>query len=801
MVFPSLVVLISFRQPRMDLLLEYAMSAPKSSAKNSVEPKVSTWQMSMTIFVVSVVGLLLEMMLIRWIGTEIRIFAYLQNTVLIVCFLGLGMGCFTCKKPINMGRGLVALMLITGMLSIPIARQIGAGITEQLSVLSDFVIWGQTSSTGIVTIVFNVLCGLILTFGIMLLLWEIFMPMGRVLGRGMNDHPNTILAYSVNVAGSLIGIWLFVLLSAWATSPFIWVAVCAGLLAYFAGTAAERYKNLACLSTTVALAAFAGYETDAVEVAWSPYQKLTLAPSKHESWPGVNFIYVNNTGYQALVDNSDAAVRADERVDPETYGLTQYDLPMKFHPHPQRVLVVGAGSGNDVAGALRAGAEHVVAVEIDPAIIDFGRRFHPERPYDSNKVMVVNDDARSYFATSTEKFDVIIFGLLDSHTTTAMTNARLDHYVYTRQSLERARTLLADGGVMVLSFDAMRMYIADRMSHCIEDVFGERPLAFRITPNVRSWGGTVFVAGDQATLKARIAQNERLGHLIADWQTANPLSITNKTRVATDDWPYIYLEKPTIPTLYILLAFLLAGLVAYGRHQLGTTGSLVDWKKTDWHFFLLGTAFMLLETQNISKASVVLGNTWLVNAVIVSGIMMMILLSNLAASLFPRIPKTPVACCLIGTCLALYFVDLSQFAFLPFMTKAVVVGSLTTLPMFFSGLIFIDSFAKTQHKDSALGANLMGALVGGALQSVTYVIGIKALLLVVAALYAAALACRPRPEQALDQPTERHNASQGDTIEQSLLESVTSLQATVQPGLASSALPQTSSVVANQAAQ
>ncbi len=48
---------------------------------------------TLTIFLVSVLGLFLEMLLIRWIGTEIRIFAYLQNTILIVCFLGLGLGC------------------------------------------------------------------------------------------------------------------------------------------------------------------------------------------------------------------------------------------------------------------------------------------------------------------------------------------------------------------------------------------------------------------------------------------------------------------------------------------------------------------------------------------------------------------------------------------------------------------------------------------------------------------------------------------------------------------------------------
>ena len=753
------------------------MEAHQTSLESTDGRPARPWQTSLNIFVVSVVGLLLEMMLIRWIGTEIRIFAYLQNTVLIVCFLGLGMGCFSCKRPVNLGRGLLAFMLLTGMLSIPFARQIGARITEKLSLLGDFVIWGEANPIGIFSIVLNVLGGMVLTFGVMTLLWEIFMPMGRLLGRSMNEHPNTIWAYSVNVAGSLIGIWLFVLLSAWATSPFVWVAVSAVLLSYFVGTSIERRKNFGYLAVTVALASFAGYESDAIEVAWSPYQKLTLAPSNDESWPGSNFIFVNNTGYQVLVDNSDAAVRADARVSPESYGLTQYDLPMQFHPRPKRVLVVGAGSGNDVAGALRGGADEVTAVEIDPAIIDFGRRFHPERPYDSDKVRIVNDDARSYFATSDQKFDVIVFGLLDSHTTTAMTNARLDHYVYTHESIERARTLLAEGGVMVLSFDAMRMFIADRMSHCIEEVFGERPLAFRIAPNVRSWGGTVFVAGDQTAINERVAQNPRLAHLIAGWQQSNPLRITNSTRVATDDWPYIYLEKPSIPTLYILLGFLLAGLVANGRRQLGSTGSLVEWKKSDWHFFLLGAAFMLLETQNISKASVVLGNTWLVNAVIVSGIMMMILLSNLIASLFPRIPKTGVAACLIGTCVALYFVDLSRFAFLPFMTKAIVVGTLTTLPMLFSGLIFIDSFAKTKHKDTALGANLMGALVGGALQSVTYVIGIKALLLVVAALYGSALFCMPRRcESEGDVST---SETTGDDIETALYDEVTSLQAAV----------------------
>jgi hypothetical protein len=185
-------------------------------------------------------------------------------------------------------------------------------------------------------------------------------------------------------------------------------------------------------------------------------------------------------------------------------------------------------------------------------------------------------------------------------------------------------------------------------------------------------------------------------------------------------------------------------LFLYCSRRLGSPIQLRRWQRADWHFFFLGAAFLLLEVQNISKASVVLGNTWWVNAVIISGILTMILLANLVASRFPRLPLALVYLALVGSCLALYFVDISQFAFLPYATKAVLVGTLTTVPMLFSGIVFIRSFVRVEQKDTALGANLIGALVGGLLQSVTFVIGIKALLLIVAGLYVLALLTRPR---------------------------------------------------------
>lgn len=151
---------------------------------------------------------------------------------------------------------------------------------------------------------------------------------------------------------------------------------------------------------------------------------------------------------------------------------------------------------------------------------------------------------------------------------------------------------------------------------------------------------------------------------------------------------------------------------------------------------------MLLEVQDISKASVVLGNTWQVNAVIVAAILCMVLLANLIVALRPEMSQVPIAVALIVTCLGLCFFDLSRLAFFPYPVKAVLVGTLTTLPILFSGIIFIGSFTKAERKDLALGANLIGALVGGLLQSVTFVTGIKALLLIVAGLYLLAMLMR-----------------------------------------------------------
>src|ERR1700746_4021541 len=93
------------------------------------------------LFLVSVLGLFLELLLIRWISTEIRIFAYLQNTVLVVCFLGLGLGCLSCRKAVTLRDLLLPLAALLVLMAFPASRDLLARITDMLSVLGDLLIW------------------------------------------------------------------------------------------------------------------------------------------------------------------------------------------------------------------------------------------------------------------------------------------------------------------------------------------------------------------------------------------------------------------------------------------------------------------------------------------------------------------------------------------------------------------------------------------------------------------------------------------------------------------------------------
>jgi hypothetical protein len=406
-------------------------------------------------------------------------------------------------------------------------------------------------------------------------------------------------------------------------------------------------------------------------------------------------------------------------------------LPYKLRPAPARVLVLGGGSGNDTAIALKAGAKHVTTVEVDPVLVDFGHVLHPQRPYADPRVEAVNDDARAYLRRNDEKFDLIVMNALDSHKQLpGLSTLRLESYIYTVQAFEDVRRHMNPDSVFVVHLSSSRHWMGERLYWSLTKAFGREPalLATEGSP----FESIAFVFAPDATLRAARGRNNGLL-----WGAPKHFrEVRSQTTLATDDWPHLYLASPQIPTLYYkVLAFVIV-LTLLCMRALGT-------RRADaslMHFMLLGASFMLLETRAITQFALLFGSTWLVNAIVVGSILVVIYLGNLLLQKRTLPPKPVVYCALLASLIALYFIPLD--AALPFNLplRVLIAGLVIGAPVFGASLIFSDSFRRAPDASAAFGANLVGVVIGGALEYSSMQFGLKFLYLVAAAMNVAAWA-------------------------------------------------------------
>ncbi len=678
---------------------------------------------------VSFVSLFLELLLIRWIASEFRIFAYLKNFVLIACFLGFGFGAYVSRRRIQALTPIWGCLALTGTAWFAGRQPISlfSWISEVMGEFEDVTMMGKTLWLKGPDHVIGLLFSSAAVASTFLLITLIFIPFGQVVGRYLDAAADTVRAYSLNIVASLLGIWAFTALALFSSPPWAWFLI--GLLCCLGLTGTStRPLAFTILASALATAFLFEPHRPSEWTIWSPYQKLRLSESRQGNDAIAYELEVNGTWYQRALDLSDRYIAAHpelfagrrQRYDP-------YNVPFLFRPSPARVLVVGSGMGNDVAGALRNGAGHVVAVEIDPQILAEGRRLHPERPYGSPRVEAIVNDARNYFKHSDQRFDLIIFGLLDSHTlSSSFANIRLDNYVYTREAFEEAKRLLTDDGLVVVKFEVQRDWLGKRMYEMLTAAFGRPPVLFKDEEGVGA-RAVVFVAGNPERIRASLEADREL----ADFVRANAISYrVESTAMATDDWPFLYHRGRYIPRIYLVFSLLLAATA-----MLFVRGLVGGEMAGHWHFFFLGAAFLLLEVQIVSRLALFFGTTWIVNSIVISAVLIMILASNVAAEWWGRPPYGIVYPLLLLSILLIYVIPLDRLFLRSEWAKGFVVGGLFCLPVFFAGLIFITSFRTTPHKDIAFGANLLGAILGGFLEGVSFIAGMGSLLLLAAGLY------------------------------------------------------------------
>jgi SAM-dependent methyltransferase len=671
-------------------------------------------------------SLLMELTVIRYVPGRVRVLGYFTNFVLLAAFLGLGVGMLAARR--WRSAPLLSWLAPAGLLVIVVATELATRLRVGASAEEFLFLEYQTRAARVSLHSFLGASFALLAAG--------FVPLGHHVGCTLAG-PRPLARYAANVAGSLLGIAIFALLGASGSPPWVWVFVSlvatSGALAS-ATTAAWALSSLAGVAACL-VAWYGGHGA-----IWSPYQKITtdplrihptlglvqewrvplLTPEARASLEKLDMtagftVRVNDDSYQTPVDLSDAAISRHPSLSPLRL---QYDLAFSGGGAVGDVLVLGAGTGNDVAAALRKGATSVDAVEIDPEILRLGQ-LHPEHPYADPRVHVQLADARAYLARTDRAYDTIVYGLLDSHVLLSqMSNVRLDSYVFTSESFALARTHLKPGGLLVVSHAVGQPWFVDRMRATLADAFEGRPPLI-VSETAHNPLGYVYAAG-------------------ALVPPGRPIVLGTPT--LTDDWPFLYLKSRSVPSEYLIAILIIVAISAVGVRAVsgGMAGGI------DATFFFLGAGFLLLETRGVTALALLIGSTWRVTSAVFAGVLVMALAGAGVASLL-RDPhtayrRTRLVYAFLGAALLVtWSVSLTDLEALPVLARAVVGAVVVSLPLLASGVVFASALDRDGDTDRAIASNLLGALLGGLTEYVSMLVGFRGLVLVAALFYFAAV--------------------------------------------------------------
>lgn len=695
------------------------------SCKAAVYPDISRKDPKMQIseinrirlelFCASFIVLFQELVLIRWLPGQVRVLAYFPNLILLSAFLGLGIGCLRAGKKSLLWLYPVSMLLLTA------SAVIGSKIifTQESSSEELWLLYFDLPSDAMV--VHGIKYPIILYF---LLSCTAFISLGQIIAerlQAFKQHSSPLNGYCLDICGSIFGVIIFSIICYFKIFPLYWFICFLFLSLIFFFKQSKIYIYIAFMVAICLLVAVNERAT-----FYSPYYAISY--NNYDG--GVTEIQVNGSLHQIAMK-----LKRSERLS------TQYEIDVREAYHrpyrylqktPQKALVLGAGCGNDVSVMLDEGVEQIDVVEIDPVICGFGRYLHPDKPYLSPKVRLFNTDARQFIDNTKEKYDLIVFGTLDSMTRlSALSNVRLDNFVYTSQSIKAAKELLNQDGGIVLYFMTQKVNIHYKIITLLTNTFGNKPIVENVKPILFNH---IYMSG-QAFIEK-----------VVDNNSSNLLKIEKnmpeKLDMPTDDWPYLYLVEKGVSSFYffiivsIMLITLLLISVASGEMRRSIfTGSGIDKQ-----MFLFGFAFLLLETRCVTQMNLIWGVTWVTSSVVFGSILVTILLFTILSSVKPMAMRVS-ATLLIMSLLVIYFIPVtilfSENIFLKLVMSLFYVGA----PIGLAANCFAVQFKKRDRADLAFGWNMLGAVAGGLTEYLTMLIGFKTLLLISIFIYLLSFMC------------------------------------------------------------
>jgi SAM-dependent methyltransferase len=701
--------------------------------------------------------LFLELACIRWFGSTVIFLTFFTNIVLMACFLGVSVGCLAAGRRSSFMPWFIPLMLlaVASAWGILWGYQKFSQVTIDVgSQQSPQLIYFGTDARRKDPSQFVVPLELLAGFFFLLIAF-LFIGPGQELGRRFSAVPNRVVAYTADILGSLTGIAVFGLMSYLWLPAMVWFGLALGLGVIFVPK--RRWLSVLCGLLTMAFVGLADWPRDSLgvqtPVTWSPYYQVKYKPLYKS-------IDVNNLGHQGMlpVELAGPAYMLPHLLSRDAGGKPFED-----------VMIIGAGSGNDVAAALRMGASHVDAVEIDPVINLKGRLHHPNRPYADPRVSIHLDDGRSFVRKTEREYDLICYAVVDSLALhSSYSSIRLESFLFTEDAFRDIKARLKPGGVFAMYNFYRQGWVVGRLVRMAESVFGTKPLVISLpyqqvigpANDQRDYITFLLVGNeDSSVVNAIRAQFEQYGFfwlcdqprvneslsgfsptppaipagLPARFNRIGPATIdmAGSGAIPNDDWPFLYLRDPVIPTLN------LRGIAMLAILSLIVLFAFAPIRKTapNRQMFFLGAGFMLLETKGVVHMALLFGSTWMVNSIVFFSILSLILLSNLYVLALRPNKLWAYFSLLILALLINSLVPMSSFLSLSGSLKVIASCSLVYIPVFFAGVIFASVFRDSLNPDVDFGSNIGGIILGGLSEYLSLVLGFSHLLWVAIAFY------------------------------------------------------------------
>ncbi len=746
--------------------MSVASPSQNPEAPSEVPSRPGNLRASIELFLISFLILFFELACIRWLGSTVIFLTFFTNIVLMACFLGVSVGCLAASRRWSWINALIPLAIVTAASASGILwaynnfSQVLIDVGSQQS--PQLIYFGTDARIRDPTKWVVPMEVLAAYFFVLVAL--LFVGPGQEMGRRFAVIDNRLTAYTADIVGSLAGIAAFGLMSLFQVPAWIWFLIALTIGIRFV----PRRRVLHALGglAVLALVAVADWPRDALgvptEVVWSPYYQVRFKP-RYLS------IDVNNLGHQGMlpVDRAGPAYFLPHLLNRDVGGKPFAD-----------VLIVGAGSGNDVAAALAQGAGHIDAVEIDPVINELGQLHHPTRPYSDPRVSIHLDDGRGFVRKTSSRYDLVSYAVVDSLALhSSYSSVRLESFLFTEQAFRDIKAKLKPGGVFAMYNFYRQGWVVGRLVKLAESVFGSRPIVVSlpyqdvISPNNNQRDYITFlVVGDGASavvesIRSKFASEgffwlnpePRFNLGLNGFGPAPPVvpgvrapafmkigpaevKLGGVDTVPTDDWPFLYLREPTIPPLNLrgiaLVAVLsLVILLAFAP---------VRRARPSGRMFFLGAGFMLLETKGVVHMALLFGATWMVNSIVFFAILTMILLSNLyVLAMRPR-RLEPYYVLLVAALLFNSVVPMDDFLALPGMSKVVLSCAVVFLPVFFAGVIFATAFRSSERPDIDFGSNVAGIVLGGLSENLSLVVGFNHLLWLAIGFYVLSALLRPK---------------------------------------------------------